>query len=578
MKYFMKIGLLAFVVFIAAFVCVPHAEAAIAYVDGASCGAASGCTTAMVNASGANFAVCGVTYYYAFSPGMGFVADSNMNSYTPGTPITLTSTITVVPYYSENATMTNGMTFSLSGSSSFSAFSCMAFSGVKTSMSFDKESAGATNASSATIQPGSSTPTNDNALLFTFFGDDAVDISGVPTINGGFSSMTQGVNYEPYFTGFGNAASYLIQTSKTAANPTWTRGSARGVAAGMIIFDAATGGGCTPDHLTITTQPMSSTFAVGVGTVVEVKDSGGTTCTSDTSNITVSSHSGSPCSTLTSATNLTKAATAGVATWAPADLTTALNGTGCTIDAADGMLTGATSSAFTICQQGSGVDYCGVHGHAASANTNTATVTVTTTGSTALVGYCAYGNTGGMVGNATFSDGDSQTWTALTPYQGTALDDEILGFYIENPTVGSSKTYTCTTTAQFPAICLIGITGTTTSIFRAENGSGTSGAAMTLSPGNVTVTATDIVLSALSVNAIAGTVTIGSSFKISDHQAYVAATNYGLDCGFKTGDSGTVGPAWSWGNSVNASGTNDVFKVGTVTASTSRLSLIGVGR
>ncbi len=366
----------------------------------------------------------------------------------------------------------------------------------------------------------------------------------------------------------------------SASAMTWTWMSSTPSALSHVIIALKVASSCTPDHLTITTQPSSSTFAVGVGMVVASKDSGGTTCTSDNStSITVSSHSGSPCSTLTSGTNLTKTVSSGVATWASADLTTALNGTACTIDASDsGALTDATSSAFTICQQGSGVDYCGVHGHAASANTNSVTVTVTTTGSTALAGYCAYGNTGGMVGHATFSDGDMQTWTALTPYQGTGVDDEIMGFYIENPTVGASKTYTCTTTAQFPAICLIGITGTTTSIFRAENGGGTSGAAMTLSPGNVTVTATDIVTTALSVNAIAGTVTIDDSFIISDHQAYVAATNYGLDCGFKTGDSGTVGPAWSWGNSVNASGTNDVFKVGTVTASTSRMTLLGVGR
>ncbi len=552
----------------------PKAEAAIVYVAGDDCNASggSGCTTGMVNASGANFSVCTVSATSVYSPVDADVTDSNMNSYVH---LTQTNSIVVgvVIFYSENATMTNGMTFSFAGTTGgYPVLVCMAFSGVKTSSAFNKESAGGSQASSTTVQPGSSTPDNGNALVITGWAGDGA--ATTLTVNGGFAALSAGINFEDYGTSYAGAGSYLIQTTATAANPTWTSGGTLGPAAVLAVFDASASS-CTPDHLTITTPPMSSTFAVGVGMVVAVKDSGGTTCTSDNStSITLSSHSGSPCSTLASATNLTKTVTSGVATWASADLTTALNGTACTIDASDsGALTDATSSAFNICQQGSGVDYCGVHGHAASANNNSVTVTVTTTGSTALIAYCASGQV-----TQALSDGDMQTWTALTAYSGTAVDDKIRGFYIENPTVGASKTYTCTATAGFPAICVMGITGTTTSIFRAENGSGTTGAAMTLSPGNVTVTATDIVTSALAVGAVAGSVTIDDSFIIADHQAFVAATNYGLDCGFKTGDSGTVGPAWSWANSVTGSGTNDVFKVGTVTASTSRMTLLGVGR
>jgi hypothetical protein len=71
---------------------------------------------------------------------------------------------------------------------------------------------------SSTCQPGSITPSGSNQVVLTAFG--TYTPSGAPTID---SSYTTPV-YNPGAggTAFGEAASYLIQTTGMATNPTWT--------------------------------------------------------------------------------------------------------------------------------------------------------------------------------------------------------------------------------------------------------------------------------------------------------------------------------------------------------------------
>jgi hypothetical protein len=116
---------------------------------------------------------------------------------------------------------------------------------------------------------------------------------------------------------------------------------------GAFEFVAA----CTPDHLTFTGQPSSAILNATLGTVnVAVKDSGGITCTSATDSITLSKNGSATWGTLASGSSLTKAATAGVATWTDLSVTTTA-GSG-SIDAAASGLTGATSNSITISSAG----------------------------------------------------------------------------------------------------------------------------------------------------------------------------------------------------------------------------------
>jgi hypothetical protein len=103
---------------------------------------------------------------------------------------------------------------------------------------------------------------------------------------------------------------------------------------------------CTPSKVVYTAQPSNAEVGSTLTVSVSVEDSGGNVCTPDTSTVTLSSHSGSTAATLQSSSSLSKAASAGVATWT--DLFVSPTTGTISIDAADGALTGATSSSITI--------------------------------------------------------------------------------------------------------------------------------------------------------------------------------------------------------------------------------------
>ncbi len=105
------------------------------------------------------------------------------------------------------------------------------------------------------------------------------------------------------------------------------------------------GGSCTPSKVVFTAQPGNALIGAALGTVrVEVQDSGSTTCTSDTSTITIANKGGT-CTGMTLGGTASGSAVAGVLT--TTNLTESAAGS-CTLTATDGALTSADSSAFTI--------------------------------------------------------------------------------------------------------------------------------------------------------------------------------------------------------------------------------------
>ena len=105
------------------------------------------------------------------------------------------------------------------------------------------------NASS--FQTGSVTPSEDNELVIV--GITLNNSSpGAPTVNSGFSSPAFGNDFSSG-NAFGGYASYLIQGTAGAVNPTWTFGSGIGGAAQTVTFKAAAGSPPPPPPTTTST-------------------------------------------------------------------------------------------------------------------------------------------------------------------------------------------------------------------------------------------------------------------------------------------------------------------------------------
>lgn len=175
-------------------------------------------TTSSIDTTGCNFLVAAVGFFSAIA-----LTDSKGNTWTPLTTITnTTGNNSIRIFYAFNAIVGTGHTFTLTGASSFGAICVQGFSGVKTSSPFDQQN-GATTVVSASLQPGSVSPSEDNELIVTGYTQSA--IVGTMSIDSGFTITDQiSVGSGAHF---GSALAYIIKGAGTAGigvNPTWTNG------------------------------------------------------------------------------------------------------------------------------------------------------------------------------------------------------------------------------------------------------------------------------------------------------------------------------------------------------------------
>lgn len=226
---------------------------AIAFVSGTnvSAGGASP-TTSGVDTTGANFIAVAIGWFNSgqltTAPS---VTDNKSNTFTSLTVRNTGSNLGTVLYYCKSPTVGSGHTFTLN-SVALSTICAASFSGVDTSSPFDLEN-GAGNASAASIQPGSITPSANNEIVITSVCSGLIDPF---SINGGFSIAQQSGNGGNTF--FPSGLAYLIQTSAAAANPTWTSTSGPDqMAAAIASFKAAAAGGFTPTFRN-TLSPMGT--------------------------------------------------------------------------------------------------------------------------------------------------------------------------------------------------------------------------------------------------------------------------------------------------------------------------------
>lgn len=181
-------------------------------------------------------------------------------------------------------------------------------------------------------------------------------------------------------------------------------------------------------------------------------------------------------------------------------------------------------------------------GAASSNNSNVTTSSVNTTGANLIV--LATGNYAPGT-QPTVSDSKGNTWTALSTY--TAILSRVKMWYCLNPTVGSGHTFSAATTGAAPAICIAAFSGVKISgAYEAETGNNVA-PGTSLQPGSITPAEdNEVQVTALAISAVE-TLSINSSFSITNQIAFGAGTNYGLGMAYRIQTTATaVNPTWSW--------------------------------
>lgn len=188
-------------------------------------------TTSAIDTTGSTLLVMVVAYLSGTVP---TISDSKgntwvaLNEYTSGA-----GNGRVRMYYVKNPTVGSGHTFSAAAGASYNSICVASFNETDTAANADSQN-GVGTVSATTQQPGSLTPSINNALLVT--GLELVATSGSATIDSGFTV----VDTQTDASNFAVALAYKIQGAATSVNPTWTApGSADRMAASIAAFKHA---------------------------------------------------------------------------------------------------------------------------------------------------------------------------------------------------------------------------------------------------------------------------------------------------------------------------------------------------
>lgn len=196
-------------------------------------------TTDSIDTTGASLLVAFVADYRDVTSTGSEVTDSKGNVYTELTRQVGIGIAAARLFYRANPTVGSGHTFTATAKTgdSFPGICVFAFSGVIIASPFDLEE-GNDVSPGTSLQAGSVTPTENNEVLVAGVSFNATNTM---SINGGFSTPIQ----QQYGAGtnFGAAASYLVQTTAAAADPTWSWGTSTDAAAVIASFKAAPAGG-----------------------------------------------------------------------------------------------------------------------------------------------------------------------------------------------------------------------------------------------------------------------------------------------------------------------------------------------
>lgn len=212
----------------AAITCVPHVGAQAATGGNTF-------TSGPMDSSGTTLLVAAVSHITSVSPTL---SDSKSNTWALiRSQVFGTSGFQLDLYYVKNPTVGTGHTFTLTGSAFFGSVAALACSGTDTTANVDQQNGtdGAQGQTYSTFQPGSVTPSVNNEVVVTGLASDTTY-----TIDGGYTITDQ----FPVAGGaaYGVAIAYLVQTTATATNPTWTISTASATTASIATFKAAAAG------------------------------------------------------------------------------------------------------------------------------------------------------------------------------------------------------------------------------------------------------------------------------------------------------------------------------------------------
>lgn len=165
------------------------------------------------------------------------LSDSKSNTYTQLTGASKVGSGPAVSiWYAKNAACGTGHTFTVTATTKYPSICVQVFSGGDISAPFDTGKESGATSLGTTIQPGSLTPSVDNCVLITGYGDDIT--SRTLSIDSSFTITDQAglVGGQAYSVGM----AYKIQTTAAAVNPTWTTTtSSNALRADMAAFKAA---------------------------------------------------------------------------------------------------------------------------------------------------------------------------------------------------------------------------------------------------------------------------------------------------------------------------------------------------
>jgi hypothetical protein len=195
-------------------------------------------TTGAIDTTGADTIFVAVSWYIGAGGGA-VLTDSKSNTWHGLTTYNDGTNQNSRIYYAYNATVGSGHTFTVTGIASYPALAVSAHSGGLLTDPFDQEN-GANPASGTSGQPGSVTPSENDEILVTMLGNQNTNSNSV-SINSSYTlidTIDRGAN------GIGVSLAYLIQTSASASNPTWSWGGANDdTSLAIATFKKAAGGG-----------------------------------------------------------------------------------------------------------------------------------------------------------------------------------------------------------------------------------------------------------------------------------------------------------------------------------------------
>lgn len=166
-----------------------------------------------------------------------------------------------------------------------------------------------------------------------------------------------------------------------------------------------------------------------------------------------------------------------------------------------------------------------------------------TTGATLLV-MSAEANTSQSV-----SDSNGNSWNGLTeqcyPNAGDCANFNFRMYYVYNPTVGSSQTFTCTGPYAYCTVTAWSGTSTASSVLDAQNGA--TALTQSLSTGSVTPSTTnELIISAWGANAHPLTgIAVSGGLSILDGQNLSTYAGPSYDAYLIDSGSSAIDPAWS---------------------------------